>query len=262
MMTMRKPKHSILTLAAALLAACASCLFAPAAQAQNRFELNDEQFNQWVYQGQSGKFDPDSELNLAMESVERVCPLDDVQKDKLRLAASGDFARFEQRVADLRTQYVGKSYDQNDIGNIYQKIQPLTAAYQAGLLGPASLFTKVLHRTLTLAQLEEYEAAEGERIKARHAAKVRLFVAIYERTCPLTDKQRTKLIDVLLADTRPPKRSSEYDWYIVMVQAARIPEAKLAAILDEAQMRRLKKSTLQARGMEGFLKQQGLLPDP
>jgi hypothetical protein len=128
------------------------------------------------------------------------------------------------------------------------------------MLGPTSLFAKVVHQVLTPEQKEEFEAAEAERRKTRHAAKVRLFVAILERSCPLKSSQRDAIVELLLKETRPALRSSEYDWYVVIVQAAKIPDKKLKPILDPAQMKYVKKITDQARGMEGTLKQMGVLP--
>jgi len=223
------------------------------------FVLDDNQFDQWVFNGIGGSPDANTETTLMIEAIDRACHLSKAQQDILRLAGVGDFARFKQQVDEVRQKYAGKTYDQNEIGNIYQKLQPLTARCQAGLLGDASLFSKVLRHTLTPEQLEEYEATTVERRKARHAAKVRLFVAILERSCPLKSTQRDALVDLLLAETRPAKRASEYDWYVVLVQAAKIPDDKFKAFLDEAQVQQLKKSTQQARGYEQMLKQQGIL---
>jgi hypothetical protein len=259
-----KRQLAIRLLAAATVSAWTALCAVTSADAQpgNRFVLDDNQFNSWVFNNNGGSYDPDSELTLAIESIDRTCHLNSDQMQKLRLAGRGDYARFKQQLDEVRAQYVGKSYDQNDIGDVYQKIQPLTARYQTGLLGNSSLFSKVIHRALSPEQIEEYEAAQADRNKTRHAAKVRLFVALFERTCPLTATQRDALVDVLLANTRPPKRSSEYDWYVVLVQAAKIPDARLTAFLDDAQMKVFKQSMQQARGLEMHLKQQGVLPDP
>ena len=170
--------------------------------------------------------------------------------------------RFQLRVDELRTEVVGKTCDQNDINKIYQKVQPLTITYRAGLLGSSSLFSKVLRGTLTPAQLEEYDGLEAERLKQRHAAKVKLFVAVFGQSCPLKDDQRTALVELLLTETRPPKRPSQYDWYVVLAQASKIPNEKFTAILDPAQMRLLKKALNRGRGMADFLKQQDLMPNP
>jgi hypothetical protein len=237
----------------ALLAACAIALLTDLAHAQNKFVMDDNQFNGWLFQGTGQVPDEDSEVTLMVEAMDRSCHLTAEQKEKLRLAGHGDYARFDQKVNDLRSECVGKTYDQNEMNE-------LTTQYQAGMLGPTSLFAKVVHRALTPEQREEYEAAEAERRKTRHAAKVRLFVAILEQSCPLKASQRDAMVDLLLKETRPALRSSEYDWYVVVVQAAKIPDSKLKPILDRAQMTYVKKITGQARGMEATLKQMGVLP--
>jgi hypothetical protein len=160
----------------------------------------------------------------------------------------------------LRSECVGKTYDQNEMQQLYQKFQPLREQYQAGMLGSTSLFQKVLFRALTPEQQEEYEAAEAARRKTRHEAKVRLFVALLEQSCPLKSSQRDALVTLLLKDTQPPLRSSNYDWYVVIVQVAKIPDSKLNPILDQAQLTFVKKVTAQGRGMEARLRQMGVLP--
>ena len=163
-----------------------------AARGQQTFELNEQTFNQWLFNASQGTFDPDSELTLTLEAVDRVCGLSDPQKEKLRLAGRGDFARFEQQVDELRAKYVGKTYEQNEIGEIYQKIQPLGADLPGRACWASRRCSpKCLLRSLTPEQARKFDAIEAERRQARYAAKVRLFVAVMERSCPLTDKQRT-----------------------------------------------------------------------
>lgn len=228
--------------------------------AQNKFTMDENQFNGWLYQGSGQAPDENSELTLMVDSIDRTCHLNAEQKDKLRLAGHGDFARFDQKVSDLRSECIGKTYDQNQMQELYQKFQPLTAQYQSGMLGETSLFAKVVHRILTPEQQEEYDAAEAERRTKRHQAKVRLFVAILEQSCPLKSSQRNAMVDLLLKETQPALRSSEYDWYVVVVQTAHIPDSKLKPILDQAQLNYVKKITMQARGMEAMLRQMGVLP--
>ncbi len=239
-----------------IVACCASI-----AAGQDTFELNEQTFNQWLFSASQGSFNPDSELTLTVEAVDRVCTLTDPQKEKLRLAANGDFARFKRKVNELRAEYVGKTYSQNEIGQIYQKIQPLGQVYQAGLLGDASLFSKVLANTLTLEQAAKFDHIEAERRRARYAAKVGLFVVTLERNCPLTDKQRTALVELLLKETKPPKVFGQYDWYVIMYQASKVPDAKYEHIIDEAQLKALKQSLRQGAGMQHFLRQQKILDE-
>jgi hypothetical protein len=123
------------------------------------------------------------------------------------------------------------------------------------------LFAKVLAQSLTPEQAEEMERFEAERKGARYAAKVRLYVAAMERSCPLTDKQRTTLVELLIAETKPPRFFGQYDWYYIMYRAGKVPDEKYAQFLDEAQMRQLKRMFRQGQGMEHFLRQHKILAD-
>ena len=229
--------------------------------AQNVFELNEQTFNQWLYNSNQGRFDSESELSLTVEAVDRVCDLSDSQKEKLRLAGHGDYARFSRQVADLRSEYVGKTYSQDQIGNIYQKIQPLSQVYQAGLLGDESLFEKVLGNTLTLEQAAKFDRIKAQRRRVRYNARIGLFIVTLERSCPLTDIQRKALAKLLVDETKPPKRFGQYDWYLVMYQASQVPDDKYKQFLDDAQLRQLRRVVAQGAGMEHFLRQQKILDE-
>jgi len=237
-----------------------SCLVRQSS-AQNRWVMDENQFNQWIFnQNGGGGLDEDSEITLMVEAIDRSCHLTPAQKEKIQLGAHGDYARFKEEVDELRTEFVGKAYDQNDMNKIWQKISPVQQKYQAGLLGEKSLFSKVMQTTLTPEQHEEYEAGQAERRKARHAAKVRLFVAMLDQSCPMKAAQRDALVELLLKETKPALRTSEYDWYVVVVQVGRLPDNKLTAILDNAQLKYVKKVANQGRGMEAHLKRVGILP--
>jgi hypothetical protein len=250
----------VLKWAAAPLVAWALTLPAGPAHAQNKFVMDENQFTGWLYQGSAQNPDEESEVTLMVDSIDRTAHLTAEQKEKLRLAGHGDYARFEQKVNDLRNECIGKTYDQNETQELYQKFQLLRNELQAGMLGSTSLFAKVVHRVLTPEQQEEYEAADAERRKASHAAKVRLFVAILEQSCPMKASQRDAFVELLLKETQPALRPSEYDWFVVIVQAAKIPDSKLAPILDPKQLAYIKKLTGARVGMEPMLRNMGVLP--
>ena len=247
-------------LAAAIICSAALCRADAIVIVDNGFQLDENQFRQWVYGSNRVDLNAQSEIEVAVRAVDLACGLTDEQREKLRLAGRGDFARFEERVDEMRAKYVGKMHEQNEIGRIHQEIQPLNVAYQSGLLGPSSLFAKVLAGMLTPEQLTEYAADETARVQARHEAKVKLYVAMLERRCPMTDVQRSALVELLVAETRPPTRKSSLDQYVVLVQAASIPAEKYLAILDEEQYRVVSKTFAQVRGLEQHLRQQGVLP--
>src|SRR5689334_6786963 len=77
-----------------------SCLVRPAI-AQNRWVMDENQFNSWVFNGNNGTFDEDSEITLMVEAMDRACHLTPAQKEKVQLGAHGDYARFKEEVDDL-----------------------------------------------------------------------------------------------------------------------------------------------------------------
>jgi hypothetical protein len=252
-------KLSTSALAALVMLLVAAC-FVRQSSGQNRWVMDDNQFNQWVFNENGGGLDEDSEVTLMVESIDRACHLTPAQKEKIQLGAHGDYARFKEEIDELRAEFVGKAYDQNDMNKIWQKISPVQQKYQAGLLGEKSLFAKVVQTTLTPEQHEEFDAAQAERRKAKHAAKVRLFVAMLDQSCPMKASQRDAFVELLLKDTKPALRTSEYDWYVVIVQVAKLPDKKLTPILDSAQLKFVKKVAARGRGMEAHLIRLGVLP--
>ena len=124
------------------LAVCAVLFCDSLVHAQNKFVMDDNQFNGWLFQGTGQAPDEDSEVTLMVEAMDRSCHLNAEQKEKLRLAGHGDYARFDQKVNDLRSECVGKTYDQKEMQELYQKFQPLQEQYQAGMLGSDLLVCK------------------------------------------------------------------------------------------------------------------------
>jgi hypothetical protein len=81
-----------------------------------------------------------------------------------------------------------------------------------------------------------------------------------EQTLYLTGDQRRQLEKILVEETRPPETFGSFDYYGVIFQAARIPEAKLKPILDDDQWQALVRQFLEVKRMEKTLRDAGLLP--
>ena len=80
-----------------------------------------------------------------------------------------------------------------------------------------------------------------------------------DKALGLSDLQRGRLVELLEQETQPPQRFGQADFWYLMYQMTRLPEAKLKAILDEPQWRLLSRQFMQARGMEPWLKSNGLI---
>jgi hypothetical protein len=230
------------------------------------FRLNDDQFDQWVFGGprnsEIGRNKLDSKLTLQVDDVARACNLSRSQEKKLLLAGRGDIKRFFDKVDEKRKKFDKFKHDQTKVGEIYQELQPLQVALNAGLFGDGSLFSKTLKTALDEDQAGKYEEVLRERKLFRYQAKVELIVSILDQSLGLSDLQRRKLVDLILKDTKPPKIFGQYDYYLVMYQTGRISESKLKLILDEHQWASLVRQLNQMRGMEQFLRNNGALPEP
>lgn len=236
---------------------------AQAAQIQRAFVYTEEHFNQWVFNNQ-GNADSvhnryESLLALKIDFVDKAVGLTEVQKKKLLLAGRGDIKRFFDRVDEKRRRFLSVKRDQNNINEIFQEIQPLQVEMQGEHFGDGSFFAKTLARSLTDDQQAKFDKAMRERMQFRYRAKVELAVAILDNAVGFTADQRKKFVDLIVNETKAPKRFGQYDYYVVLYQAARIPEAKLKPIFDENQWKILSRQIEQGRGMGQFLRQNDFL---
>jgi hypothetical protein len=239
---------------------------APAAPMNGVFMINNAQFDQWVF-GNVGATNAgvarnklDSLLALNVEDLERNCGLTPVQKKKLLLAGRGDIKRFFDRVEDIRKKFDKVKNDQNQFGLMWQDIQTLQTAFQAGVFDEESIFAKAVKATLSSEQVVEQEKVARDRLLYRYWARVDLAMELLNNSVGFTDEQRQRLVKVLAEGTRPPRRLGQNDYYAVLYLLATLPEAKVKPIFDDVQYRSLRRQLDQARGLEAWLKQNGFVP--
>jgi hypothetical protein len=229
------------------------------------FMLNDDQFDQWVFGGPrnsgAGRNKLDTLLTLQVDDVSRTCGLSEMQKKKLLLAGHGDIKRFFDRVDEKRRKFDKVKNDQNKIGEIYQELQPLQMALNSGLFSEGSIFSKTLKKVLAHEQASRYEAMVREKRLFRYRAKVELIVASMDQTVGFSDDQRRALVSLILRETELPTKFGQYDYWLVMYQAGKIPESKLKVIFDDKQWGFVNRQLNQMRGMEQFLRNNGMLPE-
>jgi len=229
-----------------------------------QFEIAAEQFDQWVFQGHTQPSQVlaqlNSQLELQIEAVHAACNLREDQKQKLRLAGSGDIKRFLDDVDRVRQKFNAVRRDQEAFNQIWQDIQPLQMRFQSGLFDDQSLVHKVVRGVLNGEQRAAYEEVEQQRRRFQYEAKVALIVSLLESSLALRGEQRERLSQLILEETDPPKAYGQYAYYVILYQASRIPAGKLQPLFDDAQWQILQNHFQQVRGLEAFLKQNGLLP--
>ena len=231
---------------------------------QGVFMLTDDQFDQWVFGGprnsRAGRNKLDTLLTLQVDDVARMCTLSETQKKKLLLAGRGDIKRFFEKVEEKRKKFEKIKQDQNKIGEIYQELVPLQVMLNSGLFGDGSIYAKTVRRVLSEEEDARYQKVIQDKNRFRYKAKVELVVAQLDQTVGFRDEQRRKLVELILSETEPPTRFGQYDYYLVMYQAGKIAEAKLKPLFEDRQWALLHRQLNQMRGMEQFLRSQGLLP--
>jgi hypothetical protein len=224
---------------------------------------NLEQMDQWVfgrYGGSGGARNKlDSSLLLRIQDLERECGITEAQKKKLRLAGRGDIKRFFDKVEALKRKFQQGQNDPNT--NIWQEIQPLQVELNTGLFGDNSLYAKTIARTLNHDQAARFESVVHERASFRFRATIDWFVVHLDKGLGLTDDQRKQFVALLVNEARPPRKFGPGDYWYLLLQTARVPEAKLKAILDAPQWRLLSRQFAQARAMEQWLKTNGVIAD-
>ncbi len=241
---------------------------APAAQPMMGFNavvMNDAQFDQWVF-GNMGVANAgtarnklDSMLTLHVDGLERTCGLTPLQKKKLLLAGRGDIKRFFDQIDDLRKKFTKNKNDQNVFGQLWQEVQPLRNAFTTGFFDKDSIFAKSIKATLTPEQTARHEEVIHDRTLYRYWAKVDLAMELLNNEVGFTDEQRQKLLRLLKEETKPPRKLGENDYYVVLYQLSKIPEAKIKPVFEDIQWGFLKRQLDQGRGMGMFLKQNGFV---
>tara|TARA_R110002072_G_scaffold302999_1_gene491011 strand:+ start:38068 stop:38910 length:843 start_codon:yes stop_codon:yes gene_type:complete len=227
--------------------------------------FTDEQFEQWVFQqygnAQTARVRLKESLELYTEDVDLACGLSDAQKQKLRLAGRGDIERFFRAYEVVKKKFQAIRNDQQKANQIFQDISPLQAQMTSGLFDSDSLLRKCLVNTISREQFLKYHKFDEERRRFHHESKVGLIVTMLDQSAPVTTEQRRQLTDLLLRETRHPRKSGQYDYYVMMHQVAKIDKAKFRKILDNIQWQVFSQQLGQMGNIEQWLKQNGLLPD-
>ena len=199
-------------------------------------------------------------LELQIDEVDRTCELSDAQKTTLQTAGEGDIKRYFDKVEEMHRRFQDVKADPEKFAELQKELQPLRVDASAGLFGDKSIFADAIPKTLTAEQAAGYEKAALEKRLFRHRAKISLVVTTLDNSLGMTAEQKRKLEKILVDQTRLPRESSRYDFYVILYQAALLPEETIKPILDETQWKSLTPYFFQAKRMGDFLKKGGYLP--
>ena len=124
-----------------------------------------------------------------------------------------------------------------------------------------SLLGKVLRSTLGNEQFARYERIKLEARTARHQATLRWVVSTLDTSLHLNADQHRRFAALLAAETRPPRKFGEYDYYGVMFQVSRLPDARVKPIFAPDQWAKLEAHLTAASRLPRTLEEGGFVPE-
>ena len=220
------------------------------AMTSQRAEAQQDIFTSYVFQGRTQtQFTNNirAQADLEVQSIDRICDLDDRQVEKLRVAADADVVRFLRDCSNTRLHLVEMGIELNPrMGiqqEVWQLISPLAVRAQSGLLDDGSLFQKVVRHALRESQRTQYETVQAESQRRRLHAATRMNVADLENSMPLLEVQRKRLLQLLdEVELEPQNRGvqravlQQMEGYIGYVKLLHVDKAELVEFLDEHQL--------------------------
>jgi hypothetical protein len=222
----------------------------------------DEQFDQWVFNGNAaaGRQRLDAMVALNIEDIERAGQLTEAQKKKMQLAGRGDVKRLFDGYESAKRKFRLLGNDVQKLQDVMPDVGPLQTALRGGSFLDNSILAKSLPHTLTAEQLGKYDMVVTERRALRHRANIEMAVMMLEDSAPLRDAQRQALITLLTTETKPPRKSASYDYYVTIIQIGHVPEEKLKPLFTDPQWKAASRIINQYRGYEKVWKENGILP--
>lgn len=242
----------------------------PQAAQQHVFDLTPETLEQWVFNGgaEMGRRNYEALLELEIEQLDVACSLTDDQKRQLRLAGAGELQRVHEGLAQLHERYAGQRYDQDQVGVVFQEIQPLQRLIQRRTLDESSLPFKLLRTLLQPEQHLRLAAWMQHRQRVVLRRQIDQAMVAIEQQVPLRNDQRQALIALLQAKLQPidQRRSLQHFGMqgetLVLAQMNTLAPESLQAFLEPPQWEALRELFSQRRGFLQLLKQQNLLLQP
>lgn len=77
----------------------------------------------------------------------------------------------------------------------------------------------------------------------------------------LSDDQRQRLVELLVDDTRPPKKYGQGVNWFVLNQASSIPESRIKPIFNDIQWKIFSRQLVEANRMQKWLRGNGVVVD-
>ncbi len=198
----------------------------------------------------------ESDLRSRVEFLAKSYGLSNLQKKKLLVGGHGDIKRNCDSVQEIWKSLDVAANDPDTTRDAITEIERIERDYRSGMFKNGSIFAKTLQKTLSNEQIALYK----EKNRQQFRDTLTWVTGTLEQTLQLTANQRRRLERLLTEETRAPRAFGDYDYYGVIFQAARIPEARLKPIFDDDQWQVLSRQFQEVRGMEQTLTDGGFIP--
>jgi hypothetical protein len=182
----------------------------------------------------------DNLLLRRLDELRGSCQLTEAQVKTLTIAGKSDVKRFLDRFDQIARKIGASRTSQNDLRILLVEINDLENKVNGAFLGEDWLFSKTLARTLDREQAASYEQALAEKRRLQYEQAVSRAFRLMKRNLDLSDQQVQQLVQLLLRDTRPPKKFGRAsDIALVLFQVSRLPKQTIKPMFDDAQWQRL-----------------------
>ncbi len=198
----------------------------------------------WVFSGQTAA---NAKIQLENAAAQRIalikskCELDEIQLEKIELAANGDIARFFREVDLLREDFKDKQPDRDNMNEVAKKVAPVQQIWNKGMTTSQSLFVGVLKSTLTPEQRSRVSEERDSQLSERRRFHLMNFVKNVEKTIPFSAKQREDLMSHVGGFMNSNVIDSNFESYMAYVAATKIEPEILSEFLDGPQVDAFKK---------------------
>lgn len=193
----------------------------------------------WVFSGQTAanaRVQLENAASQRIALIKSKCDLDEIQLEKIELAASGDIARFFREVDGLREDFRGTQPDRNNMNEVAKKVAPIQQVWNKGIATSQSLFVGVLKTTLTPNQRSQISDERASQLQERRRFYLMNFVKNVEKTIPFSAKQREELMAVVGGFMTHNGSDSNFETYMAYVAATQINPERLSEFLDGPQI--------------------------
>ena len=197
-------------------------------------------------------------LETRIRELNDLCRLTEPQVKKLHLAGRGDIKRYTDRLDSLVKR--STENDSSADSKLGLEMHDLEKTRDR-LFDDGSLFSKTVVKTLSQDQLDRIDSVDRHTNMRLYRDAVTQATRGLAGLANLSTKQTEELSNLILAETRPPRRFGQSDYALVMFQASRLPESKLKPIFLEAQWKLLKQHVESWNDAEQFLKSEGFVFD-